>query len=272
MGHSSLADAPHAATATVTKVRVTGLVKHFPGPGGGVTAIDGLDLAIADGEMLALVGPSGCGKSTFLRVLAGLERPDSGSVAVLDRQARLATATVFQGVSLFPWYSAVQNAAYPLAVAGAGRKERGRAAAAMLERLGLGGFLRAYPAQLSEGMRQRVALARALLTDADVLLMDEPFSALDEPTRLLLQEELQDLLAQSRRTAIVVTHSIDEAVLLADRVVVLSARPARVLREVPVAFERPRRYGDLRADPRFNTLTVAIWETLRAEVVRAGGG
>jgi NitT/TauT family transport system ATP-binding protein len=141
----------------------------------------------------------------------------------------------------------------------------------MLERLGLSGFARAYPNQLSEGMRQRVAIARALVTEADVLLMDEPFSALDEPTRLLLQEELQELLSHSGQTVIFVTHSIDEAVLLGDRVVVLSARPARPVAEFVTPFLRPRRYAELRAEQRFNDLTVAVWDVLRGEVERDGG-
>ena len=243
----------------------------FPSGSGRVQAIDGLDLSVRQGEICTLLGPSGCGKSTLLRILAGLERPTEGEVRILDQGGRLPAATVFQGVSLFPWLTAVDNVAYPLWVAGERRAVRRRAALAMLDRLGLSGFARAYPNQLSEGMRQRVAIARALVTEADVLLMDEPFSALDEPTRLLLQEELQDLLSRSGQTVIFVTHSIDEAVLLGDRVVVLSARPAQLRAEFAVGFGRPRRYAELRAGQRFNDLTVAVWEVLRGEVERAGG-
>ena len=252
------------------KVRVAGLEKRFQGAGGPVTAIAGLDLAVRAGEVCTVLGPSGCGKSTLLRILAGLEQPSAGTAQVLDRRGRLPAATVFQGVSLFPWYTALENVAYPLWAAGVGRRPREAAARAALERLGLGGFARAYPAQLSEGMRQRVAIARALVAEADVLLMDEPFSALDEPTRLLLQEELQGLLARSGQTVIFVTHSIDEAVLLGDRVVVLSARPAVQRAEFTVPFARPRRYAELRTDPRFGAITVAVWDVLRAEVTRAG--
>jgi NitT/TauT family transport system ATP-binding protein len=257
--------------AAPEKVRIEGLEKSFPSGSGRVQALGGLNLSVRRGEICTLLGPSGCGKSTLLRILAGLERPSAGEVRVLDQRGRLPTATVFQGVSLFPWLTALENAAYPLWVAGERRSVRKRAAMAMLERLGLSGFARAYPNQLSEGMRQRVAIARALVTEADVLLMDEPFSALDEPTRLLLQEELQDLLSRSGQTVIFVTHSIDEAVLLGDRVVVLSARPARCEAEFSVPFPRPRRYAELRGDPRFNDLTVAVWEVLRGEVERAGG-
>ncbi len=259
------------APAAAAKVQVNGLVKRFQGTKGDLTAIDGLDLTVRTGEICTVLGPSGCGKSTLLRILAGLEKPTAGNARVLDQRGRLPTATVFQGVSLFPWYTALQNVAYPLWAAGARRKEREAAAHTALARVGLDAFAGAYPAQLSEGMRQRVAIARALVADADVLLMDEPFSALDEPTRLLLQEDLQDLLAQSGQTVLFVTHSIDEAVLLGDRVVVLSARPARLRATFDALFARPRRFAELRADPRFAELTVAVWDLLRAEVRDAGG-
>ena len=270
MARSSLADAHPAQTTAATKVEVARLVKRFPGANGGVTAIEGLDLTVRAGELCTVLGPSGCGKSTLLRILAGLDAPTAGSTRILDQRGRLPTATVFQGVSLFPWYTALQNVAYPLWATGARRKEREAAAHAALARVGLDAFAGAYPAQLSEGMRQRVAIARALATDADVLLMDEPFSALDEPTRLLLQEDLQELLAHSGQTVIFVTHSIDEAVLLGDRVVVLSARPARVRATFDVPLPRPRRFAGLRPDRRFGELTVAIWDLLRAEVEAAG--
>lgn len=251
---------------------VTGLTKQFDGPSGSIEAIARLDLVVRDGEFVTIVGPSGCGKSTLLRILAGIDQPSSGSISVLNRR-RIPTATVFQGVSLFPWSRVEENVAYPLWAAGAGKRERREAAHAALERVGLAQFARAYPAQLSEGMRQRVAIARALVADADVLLMDEPFSALDEPTRLLLQEELQQLLAASGQTVIFVTHSIDEAVLLGDRVLVLSARPSRLCTEFAVPFERPRRFETLRRDPAFGELTVAVWQLLRDQVTgKAGPG
>lgn len=246
---------------------ITGLTKRFlTAHGGSITAIDGLDLDVGEGEIVAVVGPSGCGKSTLLRILAGLETATGGRAEVLYRTRRLPTATVFQGVSLFPWRSVQENVAYPLWVAGVGRHERRAAALAVLERVGLAGFARAWPAQLSEGMRQRVAIARALVADADVLLMDEPFSALDEPTRLLLQEDVQALVAGSGQTVVLVTHSLDEAVMLADRVVVLTARPARVRAVLEVPFARPRRHTTLRRDPRFGELTASLWELLRVEV------
>ena len=253
------------------KVAVTGLSKRFDGPHGSIDAIAGLDLSVREGEVCTVVGPSGCGKSTLLRLLGGLQRPTTGTATVQRRERRLATATVFQGASLFPWLTVRDNVAYPLWIAGVRRGARRATAEEALSRVGLDGFARAYPKQLSEGMRQRVAIARALVADADVLLMDEPFSALDEPTRLLLQEELQGLLARSGQTVIFVTHSIDEAVLLGDRVVVLSARPARVCAEFDVPFARPRRFADLRRDQRFGALTAAVWELLRAEVARRMG-
>jgi len=268
---SLLANAPHPALTGTVKVRVRNLHKRYTSGAGTIDAIESLDLDVRRGEICTVVGPSGCGKSTLLRILAGLDLPSAGSAEVLDRQRRLPTATVFQGASLFPWSTVESNVAYPLWAGGVGRKQRQQAALSALTRVGLGGFARAYPAQLSEGMRQRVAIARALVADADVLLMDEPFSALDEPTRLLLQEELQQLLAESGQTVIFVTHSIDEAVLLGDRVVMLSARPARLQAEFVVPFERPRLFGQLRRDARFGELTAEIWEQLRGQVAAMGG-
>ena len=271
MVRSLLANVPHAALTGTVKVRVRNLHKRYTSGAGTIDAIESLDLDVRRGEICTVVGPSGCGKSTLLRILAGLDSPTEGSAEVCNRQRRLPTATVFQGVSLFPWSTVERNVAYPLWAAGVGRKQRQQTALSALTRVGLGGFARAYPAQLSEGMRQRVAIARALVADADVLLMDEPFSALDEPTRLLLQEELQQLLAESGQTVIFVTHSIDEAVLLGDRVVMLSARPARLQAEFAVPFERPRRFEHLRRDPRFGELTAEIWEQLRGQVAAMGG-
>ena len=258
-------------TTTRTKVAVSGLSKRFDRVSPPLLALDDVSLALAEGELCTVVGPSGCGKTTLLRILAGLERPTSGSARVLDQQRRLPAAVVFQGRSLYPWLTVLDNVAYPLQVARVGRGERRAAALAALDQVKLAGFARAYPHHLSEGMRQRVAIARALVADADLLLLDEPFSALDEPTRLLLQEEVQDLLLRSGRTALFVTHSIDEAVLLGDRVVVFSARPGRISQQFAVPFARPRAFAGVRRDPRFGELVAAIWETLRAEVERAGG-
>jgi NitT/TauT family transport system ATP-binding protein len=263
-----LAETPSAPV----KVEIEALSKRYRTAAGVVAAIDGLDLDVQAGEVCAIVGPSGCGKSTLLRILAGLEQADGGTARVERAERRLPAAMVFQGASLFPWMTARDNVAYPLWAAGVGARERRARAEEALARVGLAGFARAYPHQLSEGMRQRAAIARALVADADVLLMDEPFSALDEPTRLLLQEDLQRILAETGQTVLFVTHSIDEAVLIGDQVVVLSARPANVRTAFDVPFARPRRFAELRADARFGELTVAVWEVLRAEVERAGAG
>ncbi len=262
---------PASASATAespARVQIAGLSKSYAGAQGTIDAIGHVSITVRDGEVCTVVGPSGCGKSSLLRVLAGLEPVSGGVATVVPSGRRLPTATVFQGASLFPWLRVVDNVAYPLWIAGDRKRARRAAAMAALERVGLADFARSYPAQLSEGMRQRVVIARALVADAGVLLMDEPFSALDEPTRLLLQEELQDILAHTRQTVLFVTHSIDEAVVLGDRVLVLSARPATIRAEFTVPFDRPRRFADLRRDPRFGELTVAVWEVLRAEVER----
>lgn len=253
-----------------TKIAIAGLCKRYRSAAGPIDAIAGLDLDVGEGEFCVVVGPSGCGKSTLLRILSGLEEPTAGSVTILGQGHRARTALVPQGRSLFPWSRVIDNVAYPLWAAGVPKRARHDAALRALELVGLAAFARAYPTQLSEGMRQRVAIARALVADAEVLLMDEPFSALDEPTRYLLHEELQQVLAARPQTVLFVTHSIDEAVTLGDRVVVLSARPARLCATFAIPFPRPRRQTELRLDPRFGMLTAQIWDVLREQTLAGG--
>jgi len=176
---------------------------------------------------------------------------------------------VFQGRSVFPWLTVRQNVAYGLKLRGVGRRQRGEAADELLATVGLGGFARAYPHQLSEGMRQRVAIARALAVDPDLLLMDEPFGSLDEQTRFLLQEELLRIWERTGKTVIFITHSIDEAIVLADRIVVMSAQPGTPKATLAVPFPRPRSLTDVRSDPAFAPLFNEIWELLRDEVLAA---
>ena len=204
--------------------------------GAGVLALDGVSLEVEPGSFTCLVGASGCGKTTLLRLLAGLERPSAGRVEVAGR-----TALLFQEAALFPWLTAARNVELPLRLAKVRRAERERRAAELLELVHLGGFAGRRPHELSGGMRQRVALARALAQDAEVLLMDEPFGALDAITRDLLHDELERLWATTGLTVVFVTHNVREAVRLGDRVVLLSSRPGRVAASFDVDIPRPRR-------------------------------
>ena len=237
--------------------------------GKNLTALDDVSLAVREGEFVCLLGPSGCGKSTLLRILAGLETRFEGTVfsegeRVLgpDRKRGM----VFQEYSLFPWRTIEENVAAGLEFAGvpaAGRRER---SLSFLDLVGLSGFAHSVPHELSGGMRQRAAIARALAADPRILLMDEPFGALDAHTRILLQKELLRIWSASRKTVVFVTHSVDEAVYLADRIVVMSARPGRIIEEISVDMERPRR----RDDSKWGVLTTRILALL--DEAMADGG
>jgi len=251
----------------ISALRVTYPARANTGP---VEALGPLTLTVAEGELLCLVGPSGCGKSTLLRVLAGLEQPTSGTAVIHHTDPQHpAQALVFQNAGIFPWLTVEDNVAYGLRVNGAPRATSAAAARRWVGEMGLEKFARAYPAQLSGGMQQRVGLARAFAYDPAVLLMDEPFAALDAQTRLLLQQTLLQQWEQLRKTVVFVTHSIEEALTLGDRVCVMSARPGRILREFTVPFARPRDAVALRTDPRFGQLFNDVWEALRLEVDRA---
>jgi len=251
--------APPAAAAIVA----TGLTHAYPGPRGPIAALEDVSFSVRAGEFCAMIGPSGCGKTTLLHVLAGLLTPSAGSVT-MPRSApgRLATAVVFQGVSTFPWMTVRQNVAYGLRMLRLPGVECRRRAEHHVARVGLTPFLDAYPHQLSEGMRQRVSIARAFATDPDVLLMDEPFGSLDEQTRLHLQDELLRLWGESGKTVVFITHSLDEAARLADRVLVMTGRPGRIRAEVAVPFARPRGYREVRRDPAYGALTARLWTEL----------
>jgi len=254
------------------KISINNLGVVFPGrgPTGPVEALRDVSLDVMDGELLCIVGPSGCGKTTLLRVLAGLESATTGSCQVRnDDPARPTQAMVFQGAGIFPWMTVEQNVAYGLQLRGVPKPERKAAAERWISEIGLERFARSFPAQLSGGMQQRVGLARAFAYDPEVLLMDEPFGALDAQTRILLQQTLLEQWERDDKTVIFVTHSIEEALTLGDRVFVMSARPGQLLHEVKVPFERPRDAVALRTDPRFSLLFAEVWEALRDEVERA---
>ncbi|WP_417272185.1 ABC transporter ATP-binding protein [Celeribacter halophilus] len=232
------------------EISVRGLTKIFGVGTGAVTAISDADLALHRGEFLSLLGPSGCGKTTLLRIVAGLEFPTEGQVdvrgkPVWNKRKRSKAATkpismMFQEARLFPWFTVAQNVALPLRIAGMPKEQRMARAHEICETVGLKGFENHRPTQLSGGMRQRASLARALVTDPQVLLLDEPFGALDAMTRDTLNMELMEVCARANVTTILVTHSIAEAAFLSDRVVVLAPRPARITGIEAIPFPRPR--------------------------------
>jgi NitT/TauT family transport system ATP-binding protein len=247
-------------------VAVEGLSRTYGRAGEEVPALAGVELGVGEREVVAVVGPSGCGKSTLLELIAGLQQPDAGTVSVVGAASageRLRNCAFMpQRDLLLPWRDALGNAALALECAGAPRREARRRAAPLLERFGLGGFERRRPAALSGGMRQRVAFLRTLLAGRPVLLLDEPFASLDSITRGSMQEWLAGALTAEPRTVVLVTHDVEEALFLADRVAVLSARPGRVVAEltVDVAREQPRR--EVVTDPAFARLKETALEAL----------
>jgi len=248
-------------------LEVKGVSKSF----GGVPVLRDVSLTVGEGEFVSLIGPSGSGKSTLFSVIGGLERPQAGSVAMNGRDVtgeRGRIAYMPQQPSLLPWRTVAANIELALGIAGIGRKEARALAGAWLERAGLAGYADAYPHVLSGGMAQRVSFLRALLTPRTLMCLDEPFGALDALTRMQMQQWLLSLWESNRRAVLLVTHSIEEALLLSDRIVVLSARPASVVRELNVPFPRPRR-ETLWTEPGFAELKQDIYELLRP---RDGGG
>lgn len=252
----------------VAKLQAHGLERRFGIGSRAVQALGPMDLTVEDGEFVCVVGPSGCGKSTLLRVIAGLIRPSAGRLDIGHAdKSRALSAMVFQDYSIFPWKSVAANVRFGLDMAGVKRSVSGPRVDGWLAKLGLSDFADAYPSTLSGGMRQRVSIARALAVEPEVLLMDEPFAALDAQLRMILQEELLTLWQEDRRTVVFITHSLDEAILLGDRVVVMSARPGKVVADFRVPFERPRS-PELRGTAEFAALEQEIWEILRVEVNR----
>ena len=236
-----------------------------------VTVLDGVDLSIRKGEFITLVGPSGSGKSVLLDIIGGLTQATGGDVQLDGRRITKPdpkTGYVFQQYALFPWRTALANIEYALEVRGVAKAERTATARHLLSLFGLAGFEDRFPNQLSGGMQQRVAIARALASNPEVLLMDEPFAALDQQTRELLQGELLRIWGKIKTTVIFVTHSIDEAIFLADRVVVMTARPGAVKEIIDIDLSRPRD-GDIRASTAFNDYRARVWDVLRDEVNKA---
>jgi NitT/TauT family transport system ATP-binding protein len=254
-------------------IQLTGVTKKFATPAGGIyTAVEGLDLAVEAGQFCAVVGPTGCGKSTALTMISGLEKPTSGSVTVDQRPVTGITrgvGYVFQNDAVFPWKTVLDNVAAGPRFRGIHRTEAIGMARDWLRRVGLTGFEDRYPHQLSGGMRKRVALAQSLINEPRVLLMDEPFSALDVQTRSIMSDELLSLWELTRPAVVFVTHDLEEAISLADQVVVLTAGPGRVKAVFTVDLPRPRNAQEIRFTDEFVRLYSEIWDALRSEVETA---
>ena len=247
-------------------IRIRELYKDF----GGLIAIDGVSVDIAQGEFFMIVGPSGCGKTTLLRILAGLESVTAGVIEIeTPTSSRPVNSMIFQGDSIFPWMTVWNNAAYGLKMRRVPAATIKEIVGHYLARTGLTRFADYYPYQLSGGMRQRVAIARAFANDPEILLMDEPFSALDAQNKLLLQEELLRIWEEHKKTVVFITHSVDEAVFLGDRIMVMTAQPGKVKTFVQVPLARPRNIIALQKTPEYGELITQIWSSLREEVDRA---
>ena len=254
------------------KISLRGVGKTFSSRGRQVTALDDITFDVHGGEFLVVVGPSGCGKSTLLDLLAGLGEPTTGAILVdgapvtgpgLDR------GIVFQQYALLPWRTAQANVEFGLEAKGVPHRERAERARQFLDLVGLSGFADRYPHELSGGMKQRVAIARSLAFDPDVLLMDEPFAALDAQTRDGLQDELVRIWEQTGKTIVFITHGIDEAVYLGQRVAVMTSRPGRIKQIIDIPLQSRTASEDLRSDPTFARYRHEIWSMLRDEVVKA---
>ena len=238
-------------------------------------ALDRMSLAVGNHEFVSLLGASGCGKSTLLKMIDGLVRPDSGEVLIDGRRVRGPgpdRAMVFEHAALMPWADVLTNVAFSLELRNMPKAEREERARTMLAAVGLAGFERAYPHQLSGGMRQRAALARAFVTEPGIMLMDEPFGLLDALTRQVLQVDLLDLWEERRMTVVFVTHSIEEAVFLSDRIVVMTPRPGRVAEIVDVRLPRPRSPEEARMSREFAQVSAHLWETLKGLLSLPVGG
>ena len=227
----------------MTKLEAKNIVKHFDHNGNTVLALDGIDLRVEEGDFVCIVGPSGCGKSTFLNIVAGLEKPDTGQILLNGKSITTAgpdRTMVFQEGALFPWLKVIDNVEFGLKIAGIPKDERSQISQRYLDMMQLTKFANSYTYQLSTGMKQRVAIARALVMDPEILLMDEPFAALDAQTRDLLLVELQLIWERTKKTILFVTHSIAESVILGNRVVVFKNRPAKIKKEITIDYRRPR--------------------------------
>jgi NitT/TauT family transport system ATP-binding protein len=252
------------------KIETRNVCKVYDTVAGPMTAVDNFSLDVADKEFVCIVGPSGCGKSTYLRMLAGLDTHTSGTIQIRrgNDPKKPLNSVVFQEYAVFPWKTVIENVAFGLQMRGVGKAERYAVAETWLERVGLRKFANYYPYQISGGMKQRVSIIRALANDPEVLLMDEPLGALDAQTRIVLQDELLRIWEETHKTVVYITHSLDEAILLGDRAILMTAHPGRLLATFPIEIKRPRTVDTLNT-PEFAELRGEIWDLLGKEVTRA---
>jgi NitT/TauT family transport system ATP-binding protein len=249
-------------------LKIDQVSKEFFPKGRRVEALRDISLEVGRGEFVTVLGPSGCGKSTLLHLVGGFDQPTSGSITLDDKRVTKPgrdRGMVFQEATLFPWRTVEANVAWPLEVAGSDRRRASERANELLELVGLAGFGGLYPGELSGGMRQRAAIARTLTMAPSMLLMDEPFGALDAQTRELMQEELNRIWQESQVTVLFITHDINEAVFLGDRVVVMSARPGQIIEDCPIELARPRG-AQTKRDPRMLDYHNHFWEAIRAQL------
>ena len=250
-------------------IEIKGLRREYGSGEACLVALDDIDLSVKPGEFVSIVGPSGCGKSTLLRILAGLDTQTGGTIRVEAAGFAVENAMVFQESGLFPWMSVEKNVGFGLMTRGVPADDIVRRVDGALKLVGLQKFRHHYPHQLSGGMRQRGAIARAFVTDPAMLLMDEPFAALDAQNRAILQAELTRIWEETGKTVVYVTHSIEEALLLGDRCVLMTAQPGRIKRVIDIPFARPRDVIALGASAKFGALKLDIWHVLEEEVNRA---
>ena len=260
----------------MSKLAIENVSRIFPGVrrGAPTRALEPTNLAVADNDFVTILGPSGCGKSTLLRLIAGLDRPSTGRIMLDGARVSAPGADrgmVFQSYTLFPWLTVADNVAFGLREKGIAREQRDTVVREWLGRIGLTGFEHHYPKQLSGGMQQRTAIARALANDPAILLLDEPFGALDNQTRALMQELLLGIWERERKTVLFVTHDIEEAIFLASRVVVMTARPGRIKADVAIDLPHPRHYT-IKTSPEFSALKARLTEEIRVEAVLAAQG
>ncbi len=252
------------------KISIDQLTKVFYKKNNSVTAIKNISLQVKEGEFICIVGPSGCGKTTLLRILAGLETPSSGSFTITsESDERPLQSMVFQEKGVIPWLTVAENVAFGLKMRHLPKEVIQKQTDYYLQKVGLTKFSSLYPKELSGGMKQRISIARAFANDPEILLMDEPFAALDEQNKFILQEELLSIWSEHKKTVLFITHSIDEALLLSDRIILMSAHPGEVVKEIKVPVPRPRTMEQVRANAEMAEQFIAIWNHLQQEVQKS---